>query len=113
MGQLLMDLLVPGTIFIIGLLLKYNPPKEINKLFGYMTTKARRSQASWDYAQKRMGETSTVMGSILIIMASIGNLLKPSDELNITLGYLGISLFGYFLCIAMVEHDLSKFNRRE
>ena len=42
-----------GLIYIITgqLVLRY-PPKKINDFYGYRTSRSKKSQAHWDYAQK-------------------------------------------------------------
>jgi len=42
-----------GLIYIIigQLVLRY-PPKKINDFYGYRTSRSKKSQAHWDYAQK-------------------------------------------------------------
>jgi uncharacterized membrane protein len=42
-----------GLIYIItGLVVLRYPPKKINDFYGYRTSRSKKSQAHWDYAQK-------------------------------------------------------------
>lgn len=47
----LQTLVFYGLFFIAGLLLKFSPPKRINKWYGYRTPKAMKDDASWSFAQ--------------------------------------------------------------
>lgn len=41
-----------GVIYLItGMLMKRFPPKKINDFYGYRTTRSKKSQAHWDFAQ--------------------------------------------------------------
>lgn len=47
--------LFPLFMVIFGYVEKHHPPKTINYVYGYRTTRSMRSQQSWDFAQREFG----------------------------------------------------------
>lgn len=52
MDILIWYIIIPLVLFILGILLKYKPPRTINSLVGFRTKKSSSSQENWDLAQK-------------------------------------------------------------
>lgn len=52
---LIVALLIPGCMTGFGRYFMKKPPKEINSLFGYRTTRSMRSQETWDFAHAYSG----------------------------------------------------------
>lgn len=52
-----------GIIYILTawIMLKY-PPKKINDFYGYRTSRSKKSQAHWDFAQKESAKHLTQCG---------------------------------------------------
>ena len=48
-------LLVPVTMLGFGLLWKKHPPKDINAVYGYRTSRSCKSQEAWDFAHQVIG----------------------------------------------------------
>ena len=45
--------LIAGIAFIVmGVIMYYRPPKEINYLYGYRSAASMKSQEQWDFAQR-------------------------------------------------------------
>ena len=61
------NMIIPITIFTIGVLYLKRPAKEINWMYGYRTQKAMKSQESWDFAQKYFGKVCFRLGIGLIV----------------------------------------------
>lgn len=66
--------LVPVLVFIIGLRVKKNPPKEINKYKGYRTSLSMSSQEAWDYANGRLGGLM-IRGALYSLVAGVAGLI--------------------------------------
>ena len=49
------NLIIPIIMLAFGLISRYRPPKNINGVYGYRTTRSMKSQATWDYAHQRKG----------------------------------------------------------
>lgn len=45
-----------ASLSVIGVLLHNNPPRKINKWYGYRTSKSMENQANWDFANKLAGK---------------------------------------------------------
>ena len=54
--MLVCNLLIPAVTIWYGLRFKKNPPREVNALFGYRTSRSMKNQETWDFAQRKMGE---------------------------------------------------------
>jgi len=55
-----------GIIFVIaGLVAMYYPPKKINPVYGYRTTRSCKNQRNWDFAQRH--------GARMMLLTGIGN----------------------------------------
>lgn len=63
---LVMNLLIPGTMLGFGLLFQRKPPKTVNSIYGYRTTRSMRNQDTWDYAHKVCGALWVRLGLILL-----------------------------------------------
>ncbi len=44
--------LIPATMVLFGLVWRQNPPKAINRLYGYRTDWSMKSHETWDFAHK-------------------------------------------------------------
>ena len=47
---LLSHIVIGPLLTIVGVIVKYNPPKKINSLYGYRTSRSMKSQEAWDAA---------------------------------------------------------------
>lgn len=59
-------MLVPACMILVGLFLWFNPPKEINSIYGYRTKRSRFSQEAWDYAQRFAGRLCFFLGLVTL-----------------------------------------------
>ena len=67
--------IVPALTYIIGLRVKKNPPRQINKTVGYRTALSMSSQEAWDYANGRMGELMIKGALYSFVVAVIGAII--------------------------------------
>jgi uncharacterized membrane protein len=62
-----------GAVFVLtGFILFKFPPKKINGLYGYRTTRSMSTQQNWDFAQKYAGKLMAKSGAILIFISIVG-----------------------------------------
>jgi hypothetical protein len=80
---------MPYTYYINALILTVGgavfwtyPPKKINGFYGYRTTRSRKSQASWDFAQRYSAKMMTMLGLVALAVASIAHWLRSRLCLN-------------------------------
>jgi len=62
-----------GVIFIlVGCIMLLFPPKKINSLYGYRTTRSMKNQEQWDFAQKYSSKLLIFCGFILSLISLTG-----------------------------------------
>lgn len=59
--------LAPATMLGFGFLWKKHPPKDINALYGYRTSRSCKSQAAWDFAHQAFGRLWRRWGLVLLL----------------------------------------------
>ena len=77
---LLVNLLIPAAMIGFGLLLTKKPPKKVNGLYGYRTSRSMKNQDTWDFAQRYMGKVWWKWGWIMlppVVLAQTLTLLCP------------------------------------
>ena len=100
---------------VIGLVFWMYPPKKINEFYGYRTTRSRKSQEAWDFAQRYSAKMMTVLGLVALAVASIAHWLRSRLCLNseyVMLYDIGITLLLTIIFvlppIVMTELELRK-----
>jgi len=58
-------------MIVCGMLWRKNPPKTINKVYGYRTTRSMKSKESWDFAHKYFGRIWFKLGLVLAVFTVI------------------------------------------
>lgn len=66
-----MCLMIPGVVLFFGRRFLKHPPKNINSLYGYRTTRSMRSQESWDFAHETCGRLWVRLGMVLLVLSLI------------------------------------------
>ena len=72
----------PLIILVVGIVFWMYPPKKINEFYGYRTTRSRKSQEAWDFAQRYSAKLMTVLGLVALAVASIAHWLRSRLCLN-------------------------------
>jgi len=62
-----MLLMLPITMAIFGRIFMHRPPKEINSLYGYRTSRSMKNQETWIYAHNYCGLLWTKIGRFVLI----------------------------------------------
>ena len=70
------------TLLVGGIVFWMYPPKKINEFYGYRTTRSRKSQEAWDFAQRYSAKLMTVLGLVALAVASIAHWLRSRLCLN-------------------------------
>jgi uncharacterized membrane protein len=52
------------------------PPKKINGLYGYRTTRSCKSQEAWDFAQRYSAKLITMFGLAALVVTAIAHWLR-------------------------------------
>lgn len=64
---LVCGLLIPAVMLGIGVWFSKYPPKTINWVCGYRTSRSTKSQAAWDFAQRYMGQLWKKWGLVMLL----------------------------------------------
>lgn len=85
--------LLPIIYILGGMLLIFFPPRNINSIYGYRTTKSMKSNEVWVYAQKVAGLTNLIVNIPLFICAFIVyNFVNVNNETTISIIILVVEL---------------------
>ena len=66
-----MCLMIPGVVLFFGRRFLKHPPKNINSLYGYRTTRSMKNQQTWDFAHETCGRLWVRLGMILLVLSLI------------------------------------------
>ncbi len=103
-------MIVPVTLFIVSLIFKKHPPKEINSIYGYRTNGSRKSERAWDFAQKYSAnllfKLSTILIVVSVLICAAVRIFSISATALLMLIVMVIDLAGIFVVIGMVEKKL-------
>lgn len=109
----IVNLAIPFVMIAFGLVSKLHPPKKINGLYGYRTTRSMKSQATWDYAHQRIGFLWLYIGSGTALIITISMLFVPISLEYLTLIHMGVEMVALFIGIPFVEKELKeKFDEK-
>lgn len=61
-----MVLLTPAVMLLFGRRFQKKPPKTINSLYGYRTTRSMKNQDTWDFAHRTCGKLWFRLGLALL-----------------------------------------------
>ncbi|MDF2591463.1 MAG: sdpI/YhfL family protein [Clostridia bacterium] len=100
------DLLVPLTMIVLGLVFKNNPPRKVNSLYGYRTENSMKTQETWDYAQYLCGAAWLDIGELLLVFIIIEKLIIAIDPAILSLINAGIGIVALISPIPFIEHKL-------
>ena len=81
--MLVMNLLIPWVMIGFGRMMEKKPPREINSIYGYRTSRSMKNQDTWDFAHEYCGRLRNKAGWALVPLAVVGQaltLLCPTVE---------------------------------
>jgi uncharacterized membrane protein len=99
--------LLCGIIYIItgALGLRY-PPKKINDFYGYRTSRSKKSQAHWDFAQKESSKY-IIQSGYYCLLTCVPFILFESGKTGIWIAIILTTLYP-FVSIFQTEKALKK-----
>jgi uncharacterized membrane protein len=83
-------------LLVVGVVFWTYPPKKINGLYGYRTTRSRKSQEAWDFAQRYSAKLLTIFGFAALNVAAAAHLFR--NRLCVNSDYLML----YDICITLL-----------
>lgn len=79
-----MCLLVPALMLYFGWRFLNKPPKKINALYGYRTSRSMKSQQTWDFAHQMCGKLWFRVGAVMLPLSLLAMLLVLGKEIEAT-----------------------------
>jgi len=74
-------LLIAGFVFAVAALITLKfPPKKINSIYGYRTSRSMKNQENWDLAQRFSSQFMLKQGLIMLLLAFILAVLPITTE---------------------------------
>lgn len=95
--------------FIIMILFKLFPPKNINSWYGYRTNNSKKSKSKWNFAQKYSATLSLkLLLSLLIIQIFVYYLYGSTAVIDLSI--TACWLFSFAIVISKTEEKLKEIN---
>jgi len=95
---------------IVGIVMYFFPPKEINNLYGYRTKKSMKSMQSWKLGNRYVASLFILFAIVFtVVNIALISILNSNITFPSMFGIIGlIDFLTYFLAIALTEIKLSK-----
>lgn len=90
---LAMEMLIPGSMVLLGRSFAKNPPGEINGGYGYRTTRSMKNRETWEFAQRYSGRFWVRAGRPVLAVSLLWMVLLFGREVD-TVAHLGLLLTG-------------------
>ena len=110
--MMICNLMIPVLMIVIGKMFIKNPPKTINGIYGYRTSRSRKNQDTWDFAHLYCGKLWWKIGWVMLPLAVIGMFPAIGKNDNM-IGGVGavvvvVECIVLFMTIFLVERALAK-----
>lgn len=115
-----MCLLIPGVMLYFGWHFLNRPPKNINSMYGYRTSRSMKNQQTWDFAHQVCGKLWFRAGAVMLplsLLAMLPVLGRDMEAVGIwCIPVVGVQLVVMIATIFPVEKALKrkfdKYGRR-
>jgi len=102
-------LTIVGVVFLaISIFLIKFPPKKINGLYGYRTSRSMQSQEAWDYSQRYSSKIMVVLGLVYFVLGITSLFVPKQEDMVGALVSIVIVLSGVFFMFYKTERQLAK-----
>lgn len=101
-------LLTGVMYFTIGYLMIKYPPKYNNGIYGYRTSRARKTEAHWVFAQKFSAIMLKKFGMLCLPLCTIGILAEGKTNNALTIIIVVIALFPAVMTLLLTEKYLKE-----
>lgn len=106
--NLLFTSFLSGIIFMItGFVMFKFPPKNINMLYGYRTTRSMKNQEQWDFSQKYSAKLLILCGVFLILTSNISLLITINNKAKLFIS-LALIFGSVIFLLFKTENELKK-----
>lgn len=106
--NLLFTSFLSGIVFIItGFVMFKFPPKNINMLYGYRTTRSMKNQEQWDFSQKYSAKLLIFCGVFLILTSNISLIITINNKAKLFIS-LALIFGSVIFLLFKTENELKK-----
>lgn len=106
--NLLFTSFLSGIIFMItGFVMFKFPPKNINMLYGYRTTRSMKNQEQWDFSQKYSAKLLILCGVFLILTSNISLIITINNKAKLFIS-LALIFGSVIFLLFKTENELKK-----
>jgi uncharacterized membrane protein len=102
------SLIIPVIITVMGLVMRFRPPKNINLLYGYRTARSMASPEAWAAAHDIAGRIWLAIGPALIAVTVAANLALPLESEVLLMILMALGLICIIAPIPYVEKRLKE-----
>ena len=74
-------LTLPIMMFVFGLIFLKKPPKKINMIYGYRTSRSMQNKKTWLFANKKLGKIWTYAGLSIFFVSLLAYCLPTYDRM--------------------------------
>ena len=110
--MLLTCILLPILMIATGIFFRYRAPKNINRWFGYRTSRSMKNRDTWEFAQKYFASVFLVLGAIILpfTVAAMFFVMDGNDDAIVLFGtvVLIIQTIGIIFSIIPIERALKR-----
>jgi uncharacterized membrane protein len=92
----------------LGLFLIKFPPKKINGLYGYRTSRSMQSHQAWHFSQRYSSKILAVIGVIYTVLGLSSLFVPKLDDMVSALISIVVVLSGVFVMFYKTEKQLEK-----
>jgi len=104
--------LIPLVMVLLGLLFSRFPPKKINGLVGYRTSRSMKSQEAWDFANamaaRLMWQTGLAYGTLAFLLMWSFRRMPANGQGIFSMVFELIEVAGVILLLVPVERALKE-----
>lgn len=101
-----------GVIFVAaGFIMWKFPPKQINFLYGYRTSRSMKNQESWDFAQKYAAKEMMKTGLVLAASGLLAFIFDFGSSVNLLVGCMLVFLAVVILVIRVEKAIKKRFDK--
>ena len=92
----------------VGIFLMKFPPKRINGLYGYRTSRSMQNHEAWNYSQRYSAKIMMVLGIVYSILSIVSLFTPKIDDMYSAIISIAIVLTGVFIMFYKTEKKLAK-----
>lgn len=113
-------LLIPAVMLFFGQRFLNKPPKKINSLYGYRTSRSMKNQQTWDCAHHVCGKIWLRVGAVMLPLSLLAMLpVLGQDISDIGIWCAGVTLLQVVVMVASIvpvevtlKRKFDKYGRR-